>query len=107
MHRTTACPARNASRSFAAVTAGFDAPYGSDRPIASIALAIVLAVYMPPHEPWPGQLSHSTLCSVFSSIVARLEFSDRLEDRDDVDVLAVRADARAGCSRRRRRRSGR
>ena len=29
-------------------------------PIASMALDMVLAVYMPPQEPAPGQASHST-----------------------------------------------
>ena len=35
--------------------AGMDDEYGTDMPSASIALAIVLAVYMPPHAPGPGQ----------------------------------------------------
>ncbi len=76
-------------------------------PIASMALDIVLAVYMPPQEPAPGQLSHSILWSAFCVDLAGLELPDRLEDGDDVDVLAVPARRRAGCCRRRRRRSGR
>jgi hypothetical protein len=37
-------------------SAGIDELYGNDMPSASIALAIVLAVYMPPHAPAPGML---------------------------------------------------
>ena len=36
-------------------SAGIDELYGSDMPMASIAEAIVLAVYMPPQAPAPGQ----------------------------------------------------
>ena len=39
--------------------AGGAALPGSDMPIASAALAIVLAVYMPPHAPSPGQMARS------------------------------------------------
>ena len=38
-------------------------------PIASMAELMVLAVYMPPHEPAPGHDSHSIACSFFSSIL--------------------------------------
>ena len=62
-------------------------------PIASMALDMVLAVYMPPHEPAPGHASHSTLWSALLVELARLVLADRLEDGDDVDVLAVGADA--------------
>ena len=58
-----------------------------------MALDMVLAVYMPPHEPAPGHASHSILCSVLLVELAGLVLADRLEDGDDVDVLAVRADA--------------
>ena len=54
---------------------------------------MVLAVYMPPHEPAPGQASHSTLWTPFVVELAGLVLADRLEDGDDVDVLAVGADA--------------
>ena len=37
------------------LTAGFDELYGSDIPIASIADDMVLAVYIPPQAPGPGQ----------------------------------------------------
>ena len=36
-------------------------------PIASMAELMVLAVYMPPHDPAPGQASHSILWTVLSS----------------------------------------
>ena len=38
-----------------AVVAGVQEEYGSDMPSASIADAIVLAVYIPPQAPGPGQ----------------------------------------------------
>ena len=39
--------------------AGGAALPGSDMPSASAALAMVLAVYMPPHAPSPGQMARS------------------------------------------------
>ena len=50
----TAAPARRHSSALPGSSAGSDELYGSDRPSASIATAIVLAVYMPPHAPAPG-----------------------------------------------------
>ena len=41
--------------------AGGDALPGSDMPSASAALAMVLAVYMPPHAPSPGQMARSMM----------------------------------------------
>ncbi len=49
--------------------AGGEAEPGSDMPMASIAEAMVLAVYMPPHEPSPGQAFDSMAWSSSSSIV--------------------------------------
>lgn len=43
------------SRILAGDSAGFEEDPGSERPIASIAVDIVLAVYIPPHAPAPGQ----------------------------------------------------
>ena len=34
--------------------------FGSDNPIASATQAMVLAVYCPPHAPWPGQATFSS-----------------------------------------------
>ena len=50
----TAAPALYESRRLFSDTASCAELLGSDRPSASIADAIVLAVYMPPHEPGPG-----------------------------------------------------
>ncbi len=47
-------PALRHSRRFRGSTAGVDEEYGRLMPSASIALAMVLAVYMPPHAPAPG-----------------------------------------------------
>ncbi|TXT22290.1 MAG: hypothetical protein FD138_3551 [Planctomycetota bacterium] len=57
-----AAPARRHSSIFSGSSAGIDELYGSDMPIASIAEAIVLAVYMPPQAPAPGMLQRTTAC---------------------------------------------
>ena len=49
-----AAPARKHSSSLAGSSAGVDELYGSDMPSASIAEAIVFAVYIPPQAPAPG-----------------------------------------------------
>ena len=49
-----ACPARRHSSSLAGSSAGIEPLYGRLMPNASIADAIVLAVYMPPQAPAPG-----------------------------------------------------
>ena len=59
-----AAPARKHSSSFAGSSAGIDELYGSDMPRASIAEAIVLAVYMPPQAPAPGQAFATIACRV-------------------------------------------
>ena len=56
---TTAWPLRRANPSRRRSVAGGAALPGSDMPIASAALAMVLAVYMPPHAPSPGQIARS------------------------------------------------
>ena len=55
-----ALPAARHSPSFSGSVAGIDELYGSDIPNASIADAIVFAVYIPPHAPAPGIL-HATI----------------------------------------------
>ena len=50
-----AIPAPIDSSCLSGLKAGLDALYGKLMPKASIALAIVLAVYIPPHAPAPGQ----------------------------------------------------
>ena len=47
-------------------------------PIASMALLMVLAVYMPPHEPAPGQASHSIALTVGAS--SHMGTVDRSDD---------------------------
>ena len=56
---TTASPLRRANPSRRRSVAGGAALPGSDMPSASAALAMVLAVYMPPHAPSPGQIARS------------------------------------------------
>ncbi len=56
---TTACPLRRANPSRRRSVAGGAALPGSDMPRASAAEAMVLAVYMPPHAPSPGQIARS------------------------------------------------
>ena len=56
---TTASPERWANTSRRRSTAGGAAEPGSDMPRASATEAIVLAVYMPPHAPSPGQIARS------------------------------------------------
>ena len=50
----TAAPASKLSRRLLSLTAFCADEFGSDRPRASMAEAMVFAVYMPPHEPGPG-----------------------------------------------------
>jgi hypothetical protein len=61
---------------------------GRLRPRASMAEAMVLAVYMPPQEPAPG-MAHSSIASARGRRSCRGVRADRLEDRHDVDVLAL------------------
>ena len=61
--RTTASPDAMAYASRRLSTAGGAALPGSDMPSASAALAMVLAVYMPPQAPWPGQVAFSIASS--------------------------------------------
>ncbi len=56
---TTASPERCANPSRRRSTAGGAAEPGSDMPSASPTAAIVLAVYMPPQAPSPGQIARS------------------------------------------------
>src|SRR5690625_2552436 len=61
-------PASSQSASFSLDVAGLDELPGKLIPIASIAEDIVLAVYIPPHEPGPGQAAHSIRVNSSSSI---------------------------------------
>ncbi len=64
-----ASPALKHSSSFFSSIAGVDELYGRLMPIASIAEAIVLAVYIPPHAPGPGQDLLTISCLVSSLIL--------------------------------------
>ena len=61
----TAAPRARHSSTLPGSSAGIDELYGSDSPSASIATAIVFAVYMPPQAPAPGHAwrTMSTRCS--------------------------------------------
>ena len=63
---TTASPARRQSSRFARDTASCAELLGRLIPRASMAEAIVLAVYMPPQLPGPGMALHSISCSARS-----------------------------------------
>ena len=60
MSSTTAFPAFSDSDSFSFPSAGLDELYGKLNPIASMAAAIVFAVYIPPQAPAPGQAFSTT-----------------------------------------------
>ncbi len=62
-------PARRHSSILPGSVAGMEELYGSDMPIASIAEAIVLAVYIPPQAPAPGQALRTMLWRCSSLIV--------------------------------------
>ncbi len=65
---TTASPARRESALFSSPTASCAELPGSDKPSASIAEAMVLAVYIPPQLPGPGIAVRSTSLSSASEI---------------------------------------
>ena len=58
-------------------------------PIASNALLIVLAVYMPPQEPLPGLACALDRAELLARDASRAELADRLEHADDRQVLAA------------------
>ena len=60
MRLSTAAPASKQSRILSSEMAAWAELLGSDMPSASIALAMVLAVYIPPQEPGPGMAQDST-----------------------------------------------
>ena len=70
----TAAPARATSSLFSVFTAGMEAFPGRAMPMASIAEAMVLAVYIPPQAPAPGQAAHSIPCRSSSVISPVLNF---------------------------------
>ena len=84
---TTASPARRQSSRLAALTASCAELFGRLSPSASIAEAMVLAVYMPPQLPGPGIAVRSTCSTCCGADGARGAGADGLEHRDDVAPL--------------------
>ena len=71
-------------------------------PCASIAEAIVLAVYMPPQAPAPGQAVADDLAAARRrSILPAMILAVALKRRDDVELRRVARAARRGSCRRR------
>ncbi len=68
-NKRTASPAFILSTFFSFPKAGFEELYGKDIPKASIADAIVFAVYIPPQAPAPGQAFSITFWYSTSSIL--------------------------------------
>ena len=66
---STASPARSQSVCLSAEMAAWAEELGRDMPRASIAEAMVLAVYIPPQEPAPGMAQDSISASSVSSIL--------------------------------------
>jgi hypothetical protein len=64
--RTTACPARSQSSRLASLMAACAELFGRLNPSASIAVAMVFAVYMPPHDPGPGHACCSRSANALS-----------------------------------------
>ena len=56
----TSAPTSRAASRLAGSVAGIELTPSGDRPMASITMAIVLAVYCPPHAPAPGQAARSS-----------------------------------------------
>ena len=82
-----AAPARQHSSILPGSSAGIDELYGSDMPSASMAEAIVLAVYMPPQAPAPGQLLAHDLLPACSRRSCRPVLAVALKRRDDVELF--------------------
>ena len=61
-------PADTHSSTLAGSSAGVHDEYGRLKPIASMAVAIVFAVYIPPHAPAPG-MAHDTIVCLSSSVI--------------------------------------
>ena len=87
----TARPNSTAKRSRSSYGAGEPAEPGSARPIASLTIAMVLAVNWPPQAPAEGQATHSSSCRSASRHPAGGVPADRLEHVDHGHVAAVEA----------------
>mmetsp|Transcript_38058 Transcript_38058/g.113089 ORF Transcript_38058/g.113089 Transcript_38058/m.113089 type:complete len:235 (+) Transcript_38058:850-1554(+) len=76
--------------------AGMEDEYGTDMPSVSIADAMVLAVYIPPHAPGPGQACRTTSSRVSSSIfsVTNSPYAWKAEMMSSFSSLSGRQPAR-------------
>ena len=72
--RKTASPASTQSRTLSSETASCAELFGKLIPRASMAEAIVLAVYIPPQDPAPGMAQDSTSSSSFCVIEPAASF---------------------------------
>ena len=63
------------------LTAGFDELYGNAMPSASIEEAMVLAVYIPPQAPAPGQ-AFFTICLNSDSSIVPATFSPQASNAE-------------------------
>ena len=87
---TTAAPARRQSSFFASEMAFWAELLGRLMPSASMALAMVLAVYMPPQDPGPGNgagFNGLEFLVVDAPLGVR---ADGFEHGDDVELALVR-----------------
>ncbi|MNI81536.1 hypothetical protein D3C73_1381610 [compost metagenome] len=69
----TCCPARKLSEALSPPTASWELEPGRLMPSASMAEAMVLAVYMPPQEPGPG-IATSSICLTWISLMSPRAF---------------------------------
>ncbi len=93
--RTTASPARRQSASLSGDTASCAELLGRLMPSASIAEAMVFAVYMPPQDPGPGIAVRSISCEAGVVEVTLGVTPDGLEHADDVAAPGARPDRAA------------
>ena len=91
---STAAPASKQSRSLSSDIAACAELFGKLIPSASIAEAMVFAVYIPPHEPSTGnRASPRSPAARLSRHLAAGMFAHRLEHGDDIDILFSRCTA--------------
>ena len=104
----TSSPQRNAAWFFSSAVAGMPLRPAGEMPMASMIVAMVLAVNWPPQAPAVGHAAFSTQLNSLSSILPARERADRLEDVLHRERLAVEVpwsieppySARPGMSRR-------
>ena len=82
----TSSPQRRAASSFAGSSAGIPLRPAGERPMNSMTVLIVFAVYWPPQAPAPGQATLSISYSSSRRDLAGPVGADRLEDGHDVGV---------------------